>query len=72
MTTISLTVGDATPRESALRHLALSTGIALVRWAHSRPTRPTRRLTHEQHQLRLEAQAASARQRDSLRYGIAQ
>jgi hypothetical protein len=71
MTTISLTVGDATPRESTLRQLALNTGIALVRWAHSRPARPTLRLTHEQQAQRLGAHAASTRQRDSLRYGIA-
>ncbi|MFM2353350.1 MAG: hypothetical protein RLZZ608_756 [Actinomycetota bacterium] len=68
MTTISLTVCDATPRESTLRKLALSTGVALVRWAHRRPLPPT----HEQQALRLAAQRATAQQRDSLRYGITQ
>jgi len=41
MTTITLTVCDAAPRESTLRRLALSAGIALVRWAHRRPLPPT-------------------------------
>ncbi|MFN4002333.1 hypothetical protein [Microcella sp.] len=68
MTTISLTVCDATPRESTLRRLALNAGVALVRWAHRRPAAPT----HEQQALRLAAQQASARQRDSLRYGFVQ
>ncbi len=68
MTTISLTVCDATPRESTLRKLALSTGVALVRWAYRRPTP----LTHEQQALHLAAQKAAAQHRDSLRYGIAQ
>lgn len=68
MTTISLTVCDTTPRESTLRKLALGTGIALVRWAYRRPAEPT----HEQRALRLEAQAATERQRSSLRYGITQ
>jgi hypothetical protein len=73
MTTISLTVCDATPRESTLRKLALSAGIALVRWAHSRPVRPTHQLTHEQHTLRLAAQSTTERQRDSVtRYGFVQ
>jgi hypothetical protein len=69
MTTISLTVCDTTPRESTLRRLALSTGIALVRWAHRRPLPPT----HEQQALRLAAQQSAQRQRESLsRYGIVQ
>ncbi|MDX2025771.1 hypothetical protein [Microcella sp.] len=68
MTTISLTVCDATPRESTLRKLALAAGVALVRWAHRRPTPPT----HEQQALRLAAQRATTQQRDSLRYGITQ
>lgn len=69
MTTISLTVCDATPRESTLRKLALSTGVALVRWAYRRPAP----LTQEQQVLRLAAQSAAAQQRDSAtRYGIAQ
>ena len=69
MTTISLTVCDATPRESTLRKLALSAGVALVRWAHRRPAP----LTSEQQALRLAAQFAAAHQRDSAaRYGIAQ
>lgn len=68
MTTISLTVCDATPRESTLRRLALSMGVALVRWAYRSPVAPT----HEQQALRLAAHQAAARQRDSLRYGIAQ
>ncbi len=72
MTTISLTVCDATPRESTLRKLALATGIALVQWAHNRPARQSRQLSHEQNTLRRAAHAASARQRESLRYGIAQ
>lgn len=69
MTTISLTVCDATPRESTLRRLALSAGVALVRWAHRRPLPPT----HEQQALRLAAQSAAAQQRDSRqRYGFVQ
>lgn len=69
MTTISLTVCDATPRESRLRKFALQTGIALVRWAYRRPAAPT----HEQQSLRLAAQSAVERQRDGAhRYGIAQ
>jgi len=88
MTTTSLTIGEATLRESALRlstlrestlrlstrrlsalrKLALSAGVALVRWAYRRPATPT----HEQQSLRLAAQAAAQRQRESLRYGIAQ
>ncbi len=69
MTTISLTVCDATPRESTLRRLALGAGIALVRWAHRRPLPPT----HEQQALRLAAQSAAAQQRDSReRYGFVQ
>jgi hypothetical protein len=74
MTTISLTVGPATPCASTLRRIALSTGVALVRWAHRGPaaTVPTSALTHEQQSLRLAAQADIQRQRDSLRYGIAQ
>ena len=69
MTTISLTVCDATPRESTLRKLALSTGVALVRWAHRRPAP----LAHEQQALRLAAQHSAAQHRESLsRYGIVQ
>lgn len=69
MTTISLTVCDATPRESTLRRLALSASVALVRWAHRRPLPPT----HEQQALRLAAQSAAAQQRDSgQRYGFVQ
>ncbi|UTT61960.1 hypothetical protein [Microcella humidisoli] len=67
MTTISLTVCDATPRESTLRRIALSAGVALVRWAHRRPLPPT----HEQRALRLAAQQAVAQQRDgAARYGF--
>lgn len=68
MTTITLTVCDAAPRESTLRRLALSAGIALVRWAHRRPLPPT----HEQQALRLETEQAIAQQASSRRYGIAQ
>jgi len=77
MTTTSLTIGEATLRESALRlstrrlfalrKFALSAGVLLVRWAYRRPATPT----HEQQSLRLAAQAAAQRQRESLRYGIA-
>lgn len=75
MTTITLTVPGCAPRSSRLRRLALATGLALVRWAHQRPARRARRhqpLSHEQQALRLAAQRAAERQRDSLRYGIAQ
>lgn len=68
MTTITLTVCDTAPRESTLRRLALSTGIALVRWAYRRPLP----LTHEQQSLRLETDRAIAQQTSSLRYGITQ
>lgn len=69
MTTISLTVCDATPRESTLRRLALTAGVALVRWAHRRPLPPT----HEQQALRLAAQQATTQQRNSRqRYGFVQ
>lgn len=69
MTTISLSVCDTTPRESRLRTLALTAGIALVRWAYRRPVAPT----HEHQALRLAAQSAAARQCDALtRYGIVQ
>lgn len=68
MTTITLTVCDAAPRESTLRRLALRAGIALVRWAHRRPLPPT----HEQQALRLETERAIAQQASSQRYGIVQ
>lgn len=68
MTTITLTVCDTAPRESTLRRLALSTGIALVRWAYRRPLP----LTHEQQVLRLATEQAIAQQASSRRYGIAQ
>lgn len=68
MTTISLTVCGATPRESTARKLALNMGVALVRWAHRRPAP----LTHEQQALRLAAQSAAAHRREIPRYGIAQ
>jgi hypothetical protein len=72
MTTITLTVPGCAPRESSLRRLALTAGLALVRWAHERPTaRPL--LSHEQQALRLAAQSAAAQQRDSRqRYGFVQ
>ncbi|MBX9470667.1 hypothetical protein [Microcella sp.] len=68
---ISLTVPHrpvSNRRTPFFRRLVLSTGLALVTWAR----RPVQRPTHEQQALRLAAQAAAARQRDSLRYGIAQ
>lgn len=55
-------------RAPFFRRLVLTTGLALVTWAR----RPAEPVTHEQQALRLAAQAAAARQRDSLRYGIAQ
>ncbi|MEN9620598.1 MAG: hypothetical protein RL499_791 [Actinomycetota bacterium] len=67
MTTIYLTVCDANPRESTLRSIALTAGIALVRWAHRRPAA----LTHEQQAQRLAAQQAAGEQRDrAARYGF--
>ena len=74
MTTITLTVPGCAPRESRLRRLALTAGLALVRWAHQRPERVLRRaqLTHEQQALRLATERAIAQQASSRRYGIAQ
>ncbi len=68
MTTASISLRVPHRRVPFVRRLVLTTGIALVTWAR----RPDTRLTHEQQSLRLAAQAAAARQRDSLRYGIAQ
>jgi hypothetical protein len=69
MTTASLSLPVSHARAPFFRRLVLATGLALVTWAR----RPDTRLSHEQQSLRLEAQAATARQRDSvLRYGIAQ
>jgi hypothetical protein len=74
MTTITLTVPGCAPRESRLRRLALTAGLALVRWAHQRPARAATRapLTHEQQALRLATERAIAQQASSRRYGIAQ
>ncbi len=74
MTTITLTVPGCAPRASSLRRLALTAGIALVRWAHQRPARPIRRapLTHEQQAQRLATERAIAQQASSQRWGITQ
>ncbi len=74
MTTITLTVPGCAPRESSLRRLALTAGIALVRWAHQRPPRAAQRapLTQEQQALRVETERAIAQQALSHRYGITQ
>lgn len=74
MTTITLTVPGCAPRESRLRRLALTAGLALVRWAHQRPPRPAGRapLTHEQQVLRVETERAIAQQAFTYRYGITQ
>lgn len=73
MTTASISL--PVPHRSAphrrapfFRRVVLTTGLALVTWAR----RAAEGATHEQQALRLEAQAAAERQRDSLRYGIAQ
>lgn len=68
MTTATITL--QLPRQATpfARRLVLNTGLALITWATRRPAH----LTHEQQALRLEAQAATERQRQSLRYGIAQ
>lgn len=73
MTTITLTVSGCAPRESRLRRLALTAGLALVRWAYDRPARARRSvpLTHEQQALRLATLRAVEQRRDRLqRYGI--
>lgn len=74
MTTITLTVPGAAPRESRLGRLALTAGLALVRWAHQRPARVARRgsITHEQQALRLATEQAIVQRASSQRYGIAQ
>ncbi len=74
MTTITLTVPCSAPRETRLGRLALTAGLALVRWAHQRPARAASRasLTHEQQALRLATEQAIAQQASSRRYGIAQ
>lgn len=68
MTTASISLPVPHDRVPFFRRLVLTTGLALVTWAR-RPAEPA---THEQQALRLETQAALARQRDGLRYGIAQ
>ena len=68
MTTASISLPVPHRRVPFFRRLVLTTGLALVTWAR----RPAERPTHEQQALRLEAQAAVTRQRDGLRYGIAQ
>ncbi len=68
MTTASISLPVPHRRVPLFRRLVLTTGLALVTWAR----RPVQRSTHEQQALRLAAQAAAERQRDSLRYGIAQ
>jgi len=74
MTTITLTVPGSAPRESRLGRLALTAGLALVRWAHQRPSRADRRapITHDQQAMRLATERAIAQQASSLRYGITQ
>ena len=68
MTTASISLPVPHQHVPFFRRLVLTTGLALVTWAR----RPAEAATHEQQALRLEAQAAAARQRESLRYGIAQ
>jgi hypothetical protein len=68
MTTASISLPVPHRRAPFFRRLVLTTGLALVTWAR----RPAVQPTHEQQSLRLEAQAAAVRQRNSLRYGIAQ
>ncbi len=68
MTTASISLPVPRRRVPFVRRLVLTTGLALVTWAR----RPAATPTHEQQALRLAAQAAAARQRESLRYGIAQ
>ncbi len=68
MTTASISLPLPRHRVPFVRRLVLTTGLALVTWAR----RPAARVTHEQQSLRLAAESAAARQRDSLRYGIAQ
>jgi hypothetical protein len=69
MTTATITLPMPRHATPFARRLVLSTGLALIMWASRRPARPS----HEQHALRLAAQATTERQRDSVtRYGFVQ
>lgn len=68
MTTASISLPVLNHRVPFMRKLVLTTGLALVNWAH----RPATSLTHEQQALRLETERAASAARDWMRYGIAQ